>query len=294
MSLNEKQTAKKPRLPHAQAIAPSLPLPLPTLPLPSPHQLPLQQEPSHTATTKPPNQKKLSQLPRPTPYRHNAKNQRADVADTVKHNTKRNERNHSNPPNNISIGRKPSNRQRNTTHETCKNSSYQLRRSPFNCPAPIPDSTLDLSHLNSTLLNHITQHFTIFASQHASPNNQGAAWTCLNFCIRQSVSNGAHALTTDRFQRDAHTRMFFASALPFTGTNLFHRTDWQPHKQEIPTDFHSRINEFTTALKTKFQGRQRVQSNLLDSQQRSLKWLINNPELVVFGHAIEKPTLNAH
>jgi hypothetical protein len=50
--------------------------------------------------------------------------------------------------------------------------------------------------------------------------------------------------------------MFFANTPPLTGTNLFHRTDWQPQPQpqEIPTDFRGRMNEFTTALKTEFQG----------------------------------------
>jgi hypothetical protein len=35
---------------------------------------------------------------------------------------------------------------------------------------------LDRSHRNYTLLSHITQHFTIFASQHAFPPQSGHCW----------------------------------------------------------------------------------------------------------------------
>jgi hypothetical protein len=130
---------------------------------------------------------------------------------------------------------------------------------------------------------HNTAFHNLCVSTCLPPTIRALLGLGLNFCIRRSVSNGVNALDTDRFQRDAFTRMFFAGAQPLTGTNLFHRTDWQPHPQELPTDFRGRINEFTSALKTEFQGRQRVQSNLLDSQQHSLKWLIDNPELVVFA-----------
>jgi hypothetical protein len=105
----------------------------------------------------------------------------------------------------------------------------------------------------------------------------------LNFCLRQSVSFGSKAIDAERFRRDAHTRMFFAGEPRITESTLFHRTDWQPHPQELPTDFRGRINEFTTALSSEFKAKLKSRDNLLDSQRQSLKWLMDNPELVVFA-----------
>ena len=66
----------------------------------------------------------------------------------------------------------------------------------------------------------------------------------LNFCPRPRLSSRAADVDTDRFRRDAWTRLFFAGNDPLPATRLFIRSKWSPPTDEIPPEFRIRTHQF--------------------------------------------------
>jgi hypothetical protein len=106
----------------------------------------------------------------------------------------------------------------------------------------------------------------------------------LNFCLQPLTTSTKRTLelSTNRFRRDIFTRMCFAHTDSiFSRDQLFIRSEWQPPSNTIPADFRGRVNQFLTAIKSKFKYK-RVPSNLLLHQQRLLDNLASSEDFIVF------------
>ena len=90
--------------------------------------------------------------------------------------------------------------------------------------------------------------------------------------------------TLNRFERNAHLRMFFAGSDDdrINGSpKLYLPSTWTPARDRIPIEYRARINDFIAATKALYR-RKKVLSNLTDFQQCTLRNLQESEDFIVF------------
>ncbi|MCP4745959.1 MAG: hypothetical protein GY874_07435 [Desulfobacteraceae bacterium] len=110
----------------------------------------------------------------------------------------------------------------------------------------------------------------------------------LNFCPQPTKSSSHKQVSLDRLRKDLYTRILFANEEKNDENSddkdlglRCKNEEWNP--PEPQPELSERCNNFITALNSRFQKSRKCQSNLLPTQLAALKWLEDNPQLIVFN-----------